>query len=324
MIVAFRHMKLPFEEISNLIQKSKTSIGDFYRRYSATGDYNRQEGSGGKRKISDTDIEHMELAIKRDRHISRKELSELIGAQDVTLATISTALKRSGLVRNGFQSRKPFVNEKNRKKRLKWCRIHKNWTLEQWKQVIWSDESPFVFRYQRRSRVWKLSTEKFHISRFKGTVKHEKKIMVWGCFAWHGVGSLYKVQGILEQRQYHKILKQQLAISAKKLFPRKKYIFQQDNDPKHTSKLCKNYLRNKKIKTLDWPAQSPDLNPIENLWSILDMMVKDRKPQTDDQLMEVLTNGWNSIEITKLNNLVESMQRRCEAVIANNGYPCNY
>ena len=69
------------------------------------------------------------------------------------------------------------------------------------------------------------------------------------------------------------------------LIPNKDCKFQQDNDPKHTIQSIRNYLADYEVPALPWPSQSPDLNPIENLWSILD---KDRAPKNENQLFEVL------------------------------------
>lgn len=90
-----------------------------------------------------------------------------------------------------FQIKKAFVSEKNRQKRLQWCREHLAWSIDQWKNVLWSDESPFVLRYAGRLRVWRLANERYNVQLLKGTVKHDKKINIWGCFSWHGVGNLY-------------------------------------------------------------------------------------------------------------------------------------
>jgi hypothetical protein len=213
---------------------------------------------------------------------------------------------------------------KNIRKRVKFARAHLDWTPEQWREVLWSDESPFVFRYAARKRVWKIAGEYNHKSLFKGTVKHDKKIMVWGCFAYHGVGRLHCIKTIMDQKIYKQILMRQMLPSARQLFPNRIFTFQQDNDPKHTSHSSRNYLVNKNITLMEWPAQSLDLNPIENLWSILDKQTRERRPQTEEELFEILQNGWNNIPITKLNALVDSMPRRCAAVMKSKGLPTKY
>ena len=141
---------------------------------------------------------------------------------------------------------------------------------------------PFIIsglRFSGRSRVWWLHNERYDPLVTQPTVKHDKKVNVWGCFTSLGVGRLYKIPGIMDTKMYKKILIHQLIPSANELFKDKSWIFQQDNDPKHTANNVKNYLKNKKLVVLSWPAQSPDLNPIENFWSILDHGIKTRAPK---------------------------------------------
>ena len=88
----------------------------------------------------------------------------------------------------------------------------------------------------------------------QGTVNHQKSINVWGCFSWKGVGDLHWVKGILTGPEYRKILIHHMVPSANRLNP-EGFIFQQDNDPKHTSNVVKKYLQNKKIEVMNWPAQ---------------------------------------------------------------------
>ncbi|KAM9358381.1 low-density lipoprotein receptor-related protein 8-like [Symphorus nematophorus] len=101
------------------------------------------------------------------------------------------------------------------------------------------------------------------------------------------------------------------------------FILQQDNDPKHTSKLCKNYLGKKQaagiLSVMEWPAQSPDLNPIELLWEQLDRMVRKKCPSSQSNLWEGLLEAWGEISPDYLNKLTARMPKVCNAVIAANG-----
>ena len=210
-------------------------------------------------------------------------------------------------------------------KRMKFAKDHIHWTTVDWQKVLWSDESPFVLVYNRKKRVWRRwGHERYKQCCMRGTVKHYKKIMVWGCFAAHGVGKLYRVQGILKKEQYLDMLQTQVLPSAQKLFDNENWIFQQDNDPKHTSKLCKAWVRDNIAQTFDWPAQSPDLNPIENLWSYLDWTLKSRKPSNEDELFKALQEAWEALPRDYLMKLVDSMPARCQAVIDARGGATKY
>lgn len=122
---------------------------------------------------------------------------------------------------------------------------------------------------------------------------------------------------------YRKILICHLVPSPRRLCP-DNVIFQQDNDPKHTSGVVQKYLANKKIDVMKWPAQSPDLNPIENLWAELNRITEDRKPNNEDKLFKILKSGWQSISLEYLHKLVESMTSRGRAVVKSKGLPKKY
>lgn len=109
---------------------------------------------------------------------------------------------------------------------------------------------------------------------------------------------------MLDQNQFHSILVNQMIPSAIALFPSGEYIFfQQDNDPKHTAKKNQLYLSNKKVSVLEWPSQSPDLNPIENLWSYVDRQLQERNPKNEDELFNIIKQCWESLNVRNIDSV---------------------
>jgi hypothetical protein len=89
-------------------------------------------------------------------------------------------------------------------------------------------------------------------------------LMLWGCFTAAGTGRLVRIEGTMNGAKYRKILDENLLRSASDLRLRRRFTFQQDNDPKHTAKAMLEWLQNKNVKAFEWPSQNAGSNPIEN------------------------------------------------------------
>ncbi len=141
------------------------------------------------------------------------------------------------------------------------------------------------------------------------TVKHGGGcVLMWGCMSTAGVGELHFIDGIMNSQMYCSILKEKMLPSLRALGRRA--LFQHDNDPKHTSKATVGFLKKNRVKVIQWPSMSPDLNPIEHLWGILKRQVEHHSPSSIQSLKEVILEEWKKIDLAKCRQHVHSMPRQ--------------
>jgi len=263
-------------------------------------------------------------AVKKNRKNVISQIQQDTGLENISKRTISSRIHELLGFKSYWTTKKPLLTKKHKKERFEWAQRHIKWTTEQWGKVLWSDESPFCLTFSGRERVWRDHVERYITEAVSPTKKKDLTINVWGCFASNGIGSLVLIDGIMDAKGYRNILKKYMLSSAEILFQSEEFTFQQDNDPKHTSDMVQDFLSSKGVEVMAWPAQSPDLNPIENLWSYLDRKCKQRRPKSDVELFEILSKEWNLLDQSLLEELVKSMPRRCQAVIDVKGSHTKY
>ena len=201
--------------------------------------------------------------------------------ESVHRTTISRTLHKSGLY-GRVARRKPFLKDIH-KKWFKVCHKPPGDTkhVEEGALVRWNQNQTFwPQRY-----VWSKSNTADHPEHTIPTVKHGGgSIMVWACFSSAGTGKMVKTDGKMDGAKYRSILGENLLESAEDLRLGRRFIFQQDNDPKHEDKSTMERFTNKRIQVLERPSQSPDLNPVQNLWKELKTAVHKRSPSNLTEL----------------------------------------
>uniref|UniRef100_A0A1I7WBI8 HTH_Tnp_Tc3_2 domain-containing protein n=1 Tax=Heterorhabditis bacteriophora TaxID=37862 RepID=A0A1I7WBI8_HETBA len=237
---------------------------------------------------------------------------------------------RRRLVEVGLNGRvprkKPLASLKNRRVLVAFAREHLTWSAVKWTKVIFSNESKFNrFGSDGKKYVRRRPGEEFMPKCKIPTIKHDGGlVMVWTAFNRNGPGPLHIVEGIMDITSYVRILENNLLPYVRSQRLGRNRIFLQDNDPKHSSKATKRWLHRKKITIMEWPSHSPDLNSIEHLRNDVEKEVQRQKPSNIRELEAVIKKAWPQISVQRCANLIDSMPRRCYAVINNFGYPTKY
>lgn len=325
-IITLHNEGKPYREIASKLKISLKGVQTTITRHRATGSLKDRPRSGRPKATTEVEDRNIVITSKRNRRMTAPEIRAQVNQSrpnPVSVTTVKRRLRAAGL-HGRVAVRKPLLRKINKQKRLQWALKHRNWTQAQWEKVLWTDESKFeVFGTKRRQYVRRSSSEKMLPECVLPTVKHGGgSIMVWGCFSAKGTGDLIRVEGIMKKVDYLNILQEHAVPSGLKIIGQG-FCMQQDNDPKHSSRLCRGFLEQKErrrvLSNMEWPPQSPDLNPIELLWEELDRRVRDSAPTSQSDLWRLLQEAWESLPAITLQKLVDRMPRLVEAVIKSKG-----
>lgn len=209
---------------------------------------------------------------------------------------------------------------------MKFAKTHLDKEKGFWERVLWSDETKIeLFGHNDVKKIWRKKGEAFQPKNTVPTVKHGGgSLMFWGCFSSSGTGNLVAIEGRMNSDDYITILDENLKTSAQRLGLGRRWVFQQDNDPKHKSKSTTTWLQRNKVTLLPWPSMSPDLNPIENLWQQLKVIIRKRAPKTLKELKLVAIEEWRNITPEITSNLVKNYNKRLLNVVKMKGHAIDY
>lgn len=218
----------------------------------------------------------------------------------------------------------PRLTPEHKLNRKKWATEQLAFSPNLWRRTVFSDEKRFCLdgpdgsaHYWADTRVDK----RFFSKRQQGG----GGVMVWGCFSWRGKPDLAFISGKMNASGYVDVLDKILLPWVEQTFYGE-WRFQQDNAPVHTAAVTKDFFMTQDMRVIDWPARSPDLNPIENLWGLLvqEVYAGFRSFDYEDDLVEAINFAWEKISLEYLRTLIKSMPKRCVEVIEKRGGPTHY
>ena len=159
---------------------------------------------------------------------------------------------------------------------------------------------------------------------FSLRAKHPTKVHVWAGISKKGPTQICIFDGIMKAPLYVNILERTLLPFIARVMPTS-HRFMADNDPKHTSRLAQNFLQEKKINWWRTPAESPDLNPIENLWHELkEYMRREVKPKTKQELIDGIHMFWNTLTVAKCRKYIGHLRKVIPKVLEVGGAATGY
>ena len=328
-----RRSNLDRARVANLFRDGKriaeivrvTGFGlSFVKRWARRDCQEDQPRSGRPRKLNPDLVKTVAAMMKGKKRRSTRRVAALLEERkNITVSrhTIARAAKEAGL-KPFKRHQKPLVSDAQRQRRLDFARKYRN---QNWKTVLFTDEKTFeLYGHPKNNFIWDVSPDAVPPS---PKVKHPPKIHAWGGMSYYGKTKLYIFTENMDRYLYVKILSTRLPADIPDIFGTRHWTFQQDGDPKHTSRLAQDWLTENVpnfIPPEDWPANSPDQNIMEALWAILQDRVYAREPRTVDALKRIIREEWENISLAELRRLVDSMPRRLQAIIDNDGGPTKY
>jgi transposase len=309
-------------EIASKIPCRERAVNACITRFETKGTVESEKKSGRKRKTTlgmDEEIANVadELKFTTPRAILRET------HLGISKTTVRRRLHEVGLFGRVAQKEFP-LKQQTVQKRLSFGHGYAKWTEAEWDHVLFSDETHIEL--DNSGQVWcQRPVGCGNFSEFVSTkTAHPKRVSIWGCFAGGELGTIHIFRENLDSKLMKNILKTCMLPSALRLFPMQQWYFMQDNDPKHKSRLVQDFLFQSGITCIDLPPYSPDLNPIENLWSDLKRRIEKRTVGSIEELEVVIKEEWTGTTSDFLLKLSHSMSKRCKLIVENRGHKIDY
>jgi transposase len=313
--------------VAQMMNVSHSAISRAWIRHLAYGIVQRCPYPQRQRSTTPREDRLLTRWALQERRISARALQNRLVASTGT--RISDQTVRNRLHATQFRARKqakvPRLTPVHRRNRRNFAQLHRDWTPEQWSNVLFTDESRFCHN-DGRIQVWRRPGERYIDSTVQETVAFGgRSIMVWGGITLTGRTELVVLRGgsLTAVRYLRDIVEPHVVPFAENMG--RDFILQQDNARPHIAGIVRNCFNDHNIEVMEWPANSSDLNPIEHLWDTLNKRIREHQPIRNLQhVEEVLLQEWELLPQEAISNLIRSMPRRCAELIRIRGGHTSY
>jgi len=279
--------------------------------------YGKRHTKGRPKKMSARDTRRL-FRVAAPGDLSAPKLVKKLEL-NVSKSTVSRTLASSGIFQYVKMNKAPQLTEAHKHARVAWGTKYASTSDDTWAKTIFSDEKkwnldgPDGLKYYWHCRR---NDPKAAFSRQKGG----GSVMVWGAFHANGTSELVFLEGNQCADDYVQTLEDHLLPVIRHQI-RRGAIFQQDNASIHTARTTKAFFKRAKIRVMDWPAKSPDLNPIENVWGYMAGIVYacGKQYDTKEELELAIQAAWSNLDPNYLRRLSQGMKKRCLDVYKANG-----
>jgi transposase len=306
--------KLTPPQIARELKMNKNTVNNILDKYEKTRTVHDRPKSGRKRKLSKAEVSRAVKKAKKGKTAPQiaRELKNKVNPR-----TIRRRLREAGLF-YGRVIKEEKLTASHKKNRLQYSKDMKDF---QWKRVLFSDEKTFELG-SGPTHMWQEHGDR-EVMEY---VKHAPKLHAWGGIGYYMKTELYFFQENLTSELYQSILKDHLSESkliyaskAPKKLP-ENWNFLQDNATTHKAKKSMEVVRELVgDRLISHPAKSPDLNPIEDMWSYLDRKVRAARITSIRTLKRFLKKEWKSLPWSEIRKSVGSMPRRLKSCIERRG-----
>lgn len=318
-----------YRSVSRALGVSTSVIHRVIQRYRETGSYVRRRGQGRNRVTSAIDDRFIALQTLRNRRQTAVQTrNQLVEVRNINISerTVRRRLNEVGL-RSYVPAKAPKLDVAHRVARLGFARQHRDWTSE-WSHVLFTDESRFCVNFvDGRERMWRYRGERYNRTNFTETVSYGGgSVMVWGGICLGARTELVLIEnGSLTAHRYVTEILEPYVMPFAPLIGQN-FILMHDNARPHTARIVSSYLHEVGITQMNWPARSPDMNPIEHAWDILGRRVRRRNPAPTnvEELKLALKVEWDNLPQEIIDSLIQTMGNRIQALLRARGGNTRY